>query len=320
MYLGAMVIQAKGITKNIPIRIIIYSCPELIIREWGKDCINERGIKIVNNFAIKSADVYKKTLVIAGLDGDFNRKPFGFEECKYSEILDKDSNSIVKTDKRDAEAISISPLNQIIVSFERSYGETAPNRLWSYSVRNSIFSNAKDYFLPQDDKLIKNKGFEAISFLGDDRLIMMSETYVDNIDSNNPKRKYFKGLLLKNGKKDKEIFLERERLRPTDFEELPSGDILILEHDDHSEKGDNGMRKNTVRISRLFCEEGPITNGGILKRDIYHKFHRVDYLDNFEAIASRTDTDGSTVIYILSDNNMNPPDEQENVLLKFKIN
>ncbi len=154
--------------------------------------------------------------------------------------------------------------------------------------------------------------------MGEDRLVMMSETYVEKRDLQNKKRKYYQGWILKNGNVDKEIFLEKEHLRPSDCTELPNGDIIILEHRVHAEVDENG-KKNTIRISKLHCNGKSITNGGILKRDIFHEFSRVSYLDNFEGIAARNDADGSTVIYILSDNNMKDSDTQENLLLKFQV-
>ena len=54
IYLGAMVIHAKGIIRNKPIIIIKNNWSELTKSYLGNESINAKAIKIVNNLAIKS--------------------------------------------------------------------------------------------------------------------------------------------------------------------------------------------------------------------------------------------------------------------------
>ena len=280
---------------------------------------NERVFNII---AISDKGYWFK----AKLTEDPNGKLTGLEDYLYTKMLDTDGKADTAKDKMNAESITISPEGQIIVSFERTDSKASSNRLWSYSYNNNSFSKASKYFIPSEEwndftpgkdwKFDNNKGIEAATFFDDDNLVMISETDVSIDDSTG---NYFPGWILEDGKVVRKILLGKTSLRPTGLAEMPNGEIIILEHEVHDEVDENGKKKNSVRISKLVPTGKNVKDASIFERNVLNEFSKVSYLDNFEAITARVDNNGSTVIYILSDNNMKDSSVQENVLLKFKV-
>ncbi len=256
----------------------------------------------------------------ATLQEDNDGKLIGLEHCIYTEMLDTEGNIDLAEDKMNAESIAISPEGKIVVSFEGTGSKGSSNRLWSYTYDNNkgSFSKASKYFtIPSEEwKFNSNKGIEAVAF-DNNRLVMISET--DRSVPEDDNKSYFPGWVLEEKEAIGEILILKEKdLRPTGLTGNSDGELIIMEHGVHEETDESGKRKNSVKISTLTVSAENVGSATIFDKNVLNEFSEVSYLDNFEGITSRVD-DGSTVIYIISDNNFEDSNVQENLLLKFKI-
>ncbi len=261
--------------------------------------------------------------------------------CIYPKMYDEKDVSVIGDDNMAAEAVTFTPSNDILVSFEQNKKGAKENRIWKYSFKNDVLKDGifKDGVIPPDPILaaepyfefkkdgtgyftdkdfVPDKGVEAMTFDSAGKLIMISEN-PRNINGIN----YFPGWILKEDRKVKQkIYLKEgiEGLRPTGLAESAiGGQLILLEHKPHQAKKKGVKWKNTIWISKI-ADSGEKVDGIVLyKRTQIQKYENVENLDNFEGIAARTDAHGNNAIYIISDNNMKPSEEQETLLIKYII-
>ena len=96
---------------------------------------------------------------------------------------------------------------------------------------------------------------------------------------------------------------------PTGAAALPDGDVLVLEH--HS-SWTGGVASRIARVSLKAVRPGAVLNGNILA-----VLEPPLVSAKFEGIAARRAADGTTHIYIVSDDNYNSP--QGTILLMFAL-
>ncbi len=188
----------------------------------------------------------------------------------------------------------------LLVSFERTH------RVLSFDFGAGGF-DARGVAQPINSALTglkPNKGLEAIALLQDraNSLIAVSENTLDK-DGN------FIGWLAR-GQTIHDITVKKqEPYQLTDFAVLPGGDLLTLERR-FNRVGGVGMRMR--RINGADIQPRALLDGAEII-DLALPFT----IDNMEGLAIRRDTNGRTLIYVVSDNNFSPL--QRTLLLMFEL-
>ena len=193
----------------------------------------------------------------------------------------------------DAESITRAADGSYYVTFEGWH------RLWRYK---TLAAPAKYIRAPKAmASLPGNEGVEAATQLRDGRFLLLSEGgFTDGGD-----------LLgwLGNSKRWADLTLAPAgTFRPTDLTALPNGDLLLLER---SVSLFGGFAARLSVIAAATIAPGARLSGqelAVIKSPLP--------TDNFEAVAARAATDGSILIYVLSDNNFN--DMERTLLLQFR--
>ena len=194
---------------------------------------------------------------------------------------------------RDAEALATDPRGGFLISFEGQH------RLNHYSVA-PLPVGSMPALLATPDGLSSaplNKGLEAIVPLGARRYLLLTEDHRnDDLDTI--------GWILTHSHDRKsgsaaEISLAVSGLfHPTDAALLPDGDILVLERRYMVLKG------GSMRLRRI--NSADVMPGTRLVGTTLGTITPPLTVDNMEGLAIRTDSDGKTLVYIMSDDNFKP--------------
>jgi len=198
----------------------------------------------------------------------------------------------------DAEGLAFGPDGSFVVSFERMH------RLWRYPSSPVAFSSpARSLPVPADlDKAPNNGGIEGVTVLPDGRLLIITEEY-RNPDGS------VKGWLIRGDRFEPFSYLSSEGFSPTDLATLPNGDVLLLE------RRYGQLAGVAVRIQILSAAS--IRPGSQLKGEEIASLAPPLAVDNFEGIAVRQDSNGDTLVYIISDDNYSS--FQRTYLLQFRL-
>jgi hypothetical protein len=213
-------------------------------------------------------------------------------------LLDDAGRPIVTKCRGDAEALARKSDGYFYVTFE------CRHRIWRYRAPGNPFgAAARVVRLPAGAKsLFNNAGLEAAVFLPGDRLFLLVESG-DIADPDLPGW-YFDGQHWQSVSHPRTGAFE-----PTDMTLLPSGDVLLLE------RSFSVLAGPRARLSILPLSS--IKPGARLSGREIAVIGPPLTVDNFEAVAARPGPDGSTLIYILSDDNQNAL--QRTLLLQFRL-
>jgi hypothetical protein len=213
-------------------------------------------------------------------------------------LLDDAGKPIVTKCRGDAEALARKSDGYFYVTFE------CRHRIWRYRAPGNPFgAAARVVGLPTGAKALPNNaGLEAAVFLPGDRLFLLIEGG-DGADPDLP------GWFF-DGRQWQSVTHPRTgAFEPTDMTLLPSGDVLLLE------RSFSVLAGPRARLSILPL--AAIKPGARLAGREIAVIGPPLAVDNFEAVAARPGPDGSTLIYILSDDNQNAL--QRTLLLQFRL-
>lgn len=183
--------------------------------------------------------------------------------------------------------------NGTLVSLERKHA------LWFYPPHTK---RAQVLTRPQSmEKLPANKGVEAITTLKDGRLLLIAEGGEKDDDT-------LPAWLGVPGKWKALRYSFDGSFRPTDATVLPKGNVLILER--------NFFLTNFSWRLMLINQNSIIPNT-ILKPRELTTFSFSEVSENMEGLATRVNTEGEILIYVISDNNF--LSVQQTMLLQFKL-
>ncbi len=198
----------------------------------------------------------------------------------------------------DAEGLTGSLDGDVFVSFEREH------RIWRYPFGTDGLA-AKPSVVKTPAALKQapdNGGLEGIALLADGRLLALSESYHD--DAGN-----IRGWLIKEGA----AAVTLKRRAPfdlTDVQQLPGGDVLTLERR-FNRIGGVGFEVRRIKGADVVADA--LMDGDVVA-DVGMNF----IIDNMEGLSARTDDDGRTLVYLLSDDNFNPG-LQQTLLMMFEL-
>ena len=202
----------------------------------------------------------------------------------------------------DAEGLTGTLDGDVYISFERDH------RIWRYDFgRQGLKARAVNVPVPAElADAPTNGGLEALTLLPDGRLLAITESFHD--DNGN-----IRGWLIggKSGEGGEALALKRRApFDLTDIRFLPDGDILTLERR-FNRTGGIGFEMRRIKGSSL--KPGALLDGEVLA-DAGMNF----IIDNMEGMSIRKDDAGKTLVYLASDDNFNPP-LQQNLLMLFEL-
>ena len=198
---------------------------------------------------------------------------------------------------RDAEALERLPGGDWLVSFEGRH------RVWRYAAETGGLQGRPTPF-PTPKGIAAaplNGGLEALTPLPDGRILMLAESLRRTGGSR-------AGWLV--GQDIQPLGYRTARdFKPTDAALLPNGDVLLLSR---YFKLLGGFKARLERIPAAAIEAGTVLKGELVAR-----FAPPLTVDNYEGVAVVRDTDGATLVYILSDDNFHFL--QRTLLLLFRL-
>lgn len=231
----------------------------------------------------------------AEISHDQNEQLTGINIAHSAPILDMMGQSIIGTKFDDAEALTRLSDGSFLVAFEDQH------RVWRY---NESGGTAKHTNYPPDiGGLPRNNGIEALVALPPNDLLMLSEGV-------GQRPGFTQGWLLHDGDWSKITVRTPDGFKPTDLALLPNGDVIMVE------RYFTLIGGTKARLSRLRANE--IRPGTELNPEVLATLEAPFNLDNLEGIATRRGPSGSTLIYLISDNNMSPL--QRTLLFQFRLN
>jgi hypothetical protein len=191
-----------------------------------------------------------------------------------------------------------------LVAFEGQH------RLWQYHGEDGVHGMAgvtgvaKPFLHPRALRHAeKNGGMEAVAQLANGRLLIISESFLD-------RKKHLRGWIGGFGSRWQRVSLEKTGdFEPTSLAPLPGGDLLLLERSYSPARGVH------IRLSRLRADT--LEPGAHLVAEELARMDSRHPSDNFEASASRTGSNGETLIYLLSDDNFSQ--NQRTLLLQLVL-
>lgn len=221
----------------------------------------------------------------------------GLADAALRSMLD-DNGGHLGAGWRDAEAVELGPSGAIFVSFEHRH------RIWRYDGGGGLtparpVSIASSNVLRQ---LPPNGGIEALTTLGEGRLLVLSE---EGRDRNGDRQ----GWILQPGGPAPVKLRSSGQFKPTGLAVLPSGDFVLLER---RFTFVGGFANRVSRIPR----QAVVPNGRLVG-ELIAELDRPLTTDNFEGIAATTAPDGGTWIYLISDDNFWAL--QRTLLFKFRL-
>ncbi len=200
----------------------------------------------------------------------------------------------------DVEGLTGSLDGDVFVSFERDH------RIWRYAFgKDGLAAKPAAVATPAELKQAPdNGGLEGIALLRDGRLLALSESFHDG-DGN------IRGWLLKDGADPQALRLKRRApFDLTDIRQLAGSDVLTLER--------RFNRVGGVGFEMRRIKGADITSGAILDGEVVADAGMNFIIDNMEGLSVRTDEDGATLVYVVSDDNFNAP-VQQTLLMMFEL-
>jgi hypothetical protein len=198
-------------------------------------------------------------------------------------LRETDGKPLRKKKDRDSESLARAPDGGVVVAFERRH------RLRHYDLnKKGLPKNPRAVEAPKGlDKARRNGGIEALTRLGDGRLLALAES----LESGND----LAGWVQEAKGWAPLSWAAEDGFVATGMATLPGGDVVVLE------------RRFTIlagfssRLKRLAA--AAIKPGARLTGKIMARLASPLPVDNFEGIAVRQMKDGSTRLYLISDDN-----------------
>jgi hypothetical protein len=213
-------------------------------------------------------------------------------------VLDRQGRPLVEKRWADAEALVRDTDGSLLVAFERQH------RILRYA------QDAAGHFLPPTpvdapaaiQRLPANSGIESMVVLDGGRLLLISEAGL-------PGEPDIAVWLGRPGAWSRLTLARAGGLAASDATRLPSGDLLLVERD---------APLVGVAVARLsIIPRAAIRPGARLVGTTLADLAPPLVVDNFEAVAARPGPDGSTLIYLLSDDNQSFL--QRTLLFQFRL-
>ncbi|MGH9895900.1 MAG: esterase-like activity of phytase family protein, partial [bacterium] len=221
----------------------------------------------------------------------------GLDQWTMASLLTPEGTS-VSIRQRDAEALALDRDGSLLVAFEQIH------RVWRYPPPPPGFtaSAAPLPGPPEIENAPPNQGMEGLTVLPDGRLLAITEEY-KNADGS------VKAWLLEKDRFVPLSYIVSDGFLPTDVAALPDGDLLVLE------RGYGFFSGVTGRIQ--WISRDALHPGAVLRGEEVASFYPPLLVDNFEGIAVHQDSNGETLVYIVSDDNYNF--FQRTYLLQFRL-
>jgi hypothetical protein len=235
-----------------------------------------------------------------GLEHDTAGRLTGFMGAESGWLLDTQGKPPKKRIYGDAESITALPDGNFLVAFEQKH------RIWLYKkppndhalTQPAVVAGAP----PDIAKLPRNGGIEAMARLPSGEYLLLSEWGV-TADGDRL------GWIGRRGKWAELRLAPTGSFEPSDAALLPDGDLLLIERQFSLLDG---------FVSRLsVIDARTLAPGAVLQPRELAILQSPLYVDNFEAVASRQAPDGSTLVYVLSDDNQRAL--QRTLLLQFRL-
>jgi hypothetical protein len=225
----------------------------------------------------------------------------GLADAKLAPLRDPDGDELPTFDAlSDAESLTRTPSGDYVVAFEREH------RLWRYDGSDPLTAPAQP--VPAQRRVFSlpaNAGFEAIAALADGRLLLIAEGKRD------PAGDFVAWLLGDGGVAARLSYAATGEFRPTDAEALPNGDVLVLERRFTGLLGGFAARVTLIPAASL-------QPGSRVTAEEIALMERPLTLDNFEGLAVSRAPDGATLVWLMTDNNINTLLERT-LLLQFRL-
>lgn len=235
-----------------------------------------------------------------GMEHDSVGRLTGFMGAESGWLLDTQGQPPKKKVYGDAEAITALPDGNFLVAYENRH------RLWLYkqpAEGNALEQPAIVAGAPAGiAKLPHNGGIEAMARLPSGEYLLLSES---GITAEGDRL----GWIGRRGKWAELRLAPMGSFEPSDLALLPDGDLLLLER-----------RVSLLEgfVNRLSLIKGAaLMPGAVLQPQELAILAAPLSVDNFEAVAARRAPDGSTLIYVVSDDNQRLL--QRTLLLQFRL-
>lgn len=212
---------------------------------------------------------------------DDNGLPRGVASARLLPLNDAEGRPLGRKRDSDAEALRRGVDGKWLVAFERSH------RIWSYAEPGGVAASA----LPLPPAVADqpaNGGIEAMAVLPDGSLLLLSEEHMFGQDN--------AAWLWRDGRWHDRLWPVSGDFHPTDATALPNGDVIVLERYYTPFVGPK------ARLKRLPAAGLADTR---LKPETLAEWARPVSVDNMEALDARRAADGSTWLYVMSDDNRN---------------
>jgi hypothetical protein len=228
--------------------------------------------------------------------------------ARIEPLLDEAGKPVAGKDWSDAEEITQAPDGQFFVSFERRH------RIWRYGTAEGVpDGHGRMLSVPDAVKsLPENSGLEAMMASDQGNLTIVAEGKVAAADET-----LAWGWSARKGTWQDFVIERSDGFEPTALALLPSPQFQVAQKIDHGlilllERRYSESDGPAARISVLFSSFISNRIAGYTLATLRLPLS----VDNFEALAVRPATDGSALIYMLSDDNQS--DKQRTLLLQFR--
>jgi hypothetical protein len=235
-----------------------------------------------------------------GLEHDTAGRLTGFMGAESGWLLDTQGKPPRDKVHGDAEAITALPDGNFLVAFEQKH------RVWLYRKPAQGHALTEPAVVagvpPAIADLPRNGGIEAMARLPSGEYLMLSESG-STADGDRL------GWMGRRKKWTELRFAPSGSFEASDLTLLPDGDLLLLER--------------RVNLLDGFVSRLSVISAASLVADAVRQPRELAILgsplsvDNFEAVAARRAPDGSTLVYVLSDDNQQP--FQRTLLLQFRL-
>lgn len=222
----------------------------------------------------------------------------GMTAAELDPMLDLAGQPMKSKRLADAEALARDRDGSLLVAFE------GVHRIWRYgpSERPQAAKPMQVATPPLLRQAPRNGGLEAMTVLADGRLLAVTEDFLND-------RGDIVGWLRDAEGWHEIAYLPTGQFKPTEVAQLPDGDVLVLERR-YTMVG--GVAARLQRLALASLRPGARLEG----KELAQLIPPVN-VDNMEALAAVRASDGSTLIYLLSDDNFNPL--QRTLLLQFRL-
>lgn len=213
-------------------------------------------------------------------------------------LIDPNGRSVAQTRRGDSESLARIG-NALAVSLEGR-----PHRLWLYPPASRPFARPpRRIMAPRSLQFAPvNGGIEAMAEMPGGRLLIVAEKFPEPPAN-------FRAWFLDGRRWHPRSYTRHGLYNPVGAAALPSGDLLVLE------RRFTWVGGVASRIVRLTVPE--IESGRALKGAEIAVLEPPLVTENFEGIDARQGLDGTTLIYLVADDNFNPA--QTTLLLMFSL-